>query len=514
MGAHFTPLGRKGILTSCKPSRAACATPGVARASCPPARHDAPPSHPARFPAQVIWGPWDRETSTMRFSLTMAALNLIIKPFLTPAMLELVKRNGSGASGAGFPGGSRCVRTRNQPPPPTNEKSVSVPRSSSHPPDLSSHLAGLGTTRLVAAAGRWAARRALLLRGESFSRRQLMRWLARDVQALSRSLHASVHDAPTQVPGRPSAVLCWPLRRRQGARGLSGGEAPVVAAPWLVLRLLTSVPLSVTSRSRMAATSTPCKNAPLWDGRRLECAPLRMARRARDTVQSKRHRASQEDSLPGAHAPRLAGSAEELRAERSRLVSRQQRFSRSTPQALLLFCSSFPPAPHPLPPSQLFGAQGRQAGISTAWRRRLRAGGESLGGRTTGGSSVSFRRSPVFASGPHASWSPLGSARGALCGRPAAGGGDFLFFVALLPCARRLRSSAAWRAACFLLRRNTTWLSPRHGACRCCAAAAAIIASTYGRCSNNRQKKSTPHTSNRKERGSRREGAATTTPTY
>lgn len=55
----------------------------------------------------VIWGPWDRETSTMRFSLTMAALNLIIKPFLTPAMLELVKRNGSGASGAGFPGGSR-----------------------------------------------------------------------------------------------------------------------------------------------------------------------------------------------------------------------------------------------------------------------------------------------------------------------------------------------------------------------------------------------------------------------
>lgn len=45
----------------------------------------------------------------MRFSLTMAALNLIIKPFLTPAMLELVKRNGSGASGAGFPGGSRCA---------------------------------------------------------------------------------------------------------------------------------------------------------------------------------------------------------------------------------------------------------------------------------------------------------------------------------------------------------------------------------------------------------------------
>ena len=43
----------------------------------------------------------------MRFSLTMAALNLIVKPFLTPAMLELVKRNGSGASNAGFPGSSR-----------------------------------------------------------------------------------------------------------------------------------------------------------------------------------------------------------------------------------------------------------------------------------------------------------------------------------------------------------------------------------------------------------------------
>ena len=46
----------------------------------------------------VIWGPWDRETSTMRFSLTMASVNLIIKPFLTPAVLELVKRNGSSAS--------------------------------------------------------------------------------------------------------------------------------------------------------------------------------------------------------------------------------------------------------------------------------------------------------------------------------------------------------------------------------------------------------------------------------
>ncbi len=51
----------------------------------------------------TIWGPWDRETSTMRFSLTMASVNLIIKPFLTPAMLELVKRNGAGAS-AGFGG--------------------------------------------------------------------------------------------------------------------------------------------------------------------------------------------------------------------------------------------------------------------------------------------------------------------------------------------------------------------------------------------------------------------------
>jgi hypothetical protein len=49
----------------------------------------------------VIWGPWDRETSTMRFSLTMASLNLIVKPFLTPAMLELVKRNGAGAGGVG-----------------------------------------------------------------------------------------------------------------------------------------------------------------------------------------------------------------------------------------------------------------------------------------------------------------------------------------------------------------------------------------------------------------------------
>lgn len=48
----------------------------------------------------TIWGPWDRETSTMRFSLTMASLNLIIKPFLTPAMLELVKRNGAGAAAA------------------------------------------------------------------------------------------------------------------------------------------------------------------------------------------------------------------------------------------------------------------------------------------------------------------------------------------------------------------------------------------------------------------------------
>jgi len=46
----------------------------------------------------TIWGPWDRETSTMRFSLTMASLNLIVKPFLTPAMLELVKRNGAGAA--------------------------------------------------------------------------------------------------------------------------------------------------------------------------------------------------------------------------------------------------------------------------------------------------------------------------------------------------------------------------------------------------------------------------------
>jgi hypothetical protein len=53
----------------------------------------------------TIWGPWDRETSTMRFSLTMASVNLIIKPFLTPAMLELVKRNGAGASaGFGAPG--------------------------------------------------------------------------------------------------------------------------------------------------------------------------------------------------------------------------------------------------------------------------------------------------------------------------------------------------------------------------------------------------------------------------
>lgn len=48
----------------------------------------------------TIWGPWDRETSSMRFSLTMASLNLIIKPFLTPAMLELVKRNGAGATAA------------------------------------------------------------------------------------------------------------------------------------------------------------------------------------------------------------------------------------------------------------------------------------------------------------------------------------------------------------------------------------------------------------------------------
>ena len=74
----------------------------------------------ARTLPQVIWGPWDRETSTMRFSLTMAALNLIVKPFLTPAMLELVKRNGSGASSAGFPGASRrapaaCARPRAAP---------------------------------------------------------------------------------------------------------------------------------------------------------------------------------------------------------------------------------------------------------------------------------------------------------------------------------------------------------------------------------------------------------------
>ena len=53
----------------------------------------------------VIWGPWDRETSTMRFSLTMASLNLIVKPFLTPAMLELVKRNGAGAMAGGYSGG-------------------------------------------------------------------------------------------------------------------------------------------------------------------------------------------------------------------------------------------------------------------------------------------------------------------------------------------------------------------------------------------------------------------------
>ena len=55
----------------------------------------------------VIWGPWDRETSTMRFSLTMASVNLIIKPFLTPAVLELVKRNGSaaGSGGGGMGGG-------------------------------------------------------------------------------------------------------------------------------------------------------------------------------------------------------------------------------------------------------------------------------------------------------------------------------------------------------------------------------------------------------------------------
>ena len=54
----------------------------------------------------VIWGPWDRETSTMRFSLTMASLNLIVKPFLTPAMLELVKRNGAGAMAGSYAGGS------------------------------------------------------------------------------------------------------------------------------------------------------------------------------------------------------------------------------------------------------------------------------------------------------------------------------------------------------------------------------------------------------------------------
>jgi hypothetical protein len=53
----------------------------------------------------VIWGPWDRETSTMRFSLTMASVNLIIKPFLTPAVLELVKRNGSSAGSGGMGGG-------------------------------------------------------------------------------------------------------------------------------------------------------------------------------------------------------------------------------------------------------------------------------------------------------------------------------------------------------------------------------------------------------------------------
>ena len=52
----------------------------------------------------VIWGPWDRETSTMRFSLTMASVNLIIKPFLTPAVLELVKRNGSSAGSVGMGG--------------------------------------------------------------------------------------------------------------------------------------------------------------------------------------------------------------------------------------------------------------------------------------------------------------------------------------------------------------------------------------------------------------------------
>ena len=57
----------------------------------------------------TIWGPWDRETSTMRFSLTMASLNLIVKPFLTPAMLELVKRNGAGAA-ASFSSGAPSSR--------------------------------------------------------------------------------------------------------------------------------------------------------------------------------------------------------------------------------------------------------------------------------------------------------------------------------------------------------------------------------------------------------------------
>ena len=58
----------------------------------------------------VIWGPWDRETSTMRFSLTMASLNLIVKPFLTPAMLELVKRNGAGAMAGSYTGGGGGMR--------------------------------------------------------------------------------------------------------------------------------------------------------------------------------------------------------------------------------------------------------------------------------------------------------------------------------------------------------------------------------------------------------------------
>lgn len=92
----------------------------------------------------------------------------------------------------------------------------------------------------------------------------------------------SARSPSPQLPGRPSAVLCWPLRRRQGGRVLSGEARkgaqrplalsaappfnpapPPCAAPAFTRAAgpekILLPPLSCL-RSRTAATSTPCKS--------------------------------------------------------------------------------------------------------------------------------------------------------------------------------------------------------------------------------------------------------------